>query len=181
MLLEVQLDPVDWYDDCYVIYDYLYKQQFSFSYVRKILLVTNLWGHFLSRRLGQAFERIPVPAGAEKARLLEAYFEKCGHRVNESDPITPDQLQQVKSKIKQDHYDWWYLSVWLGLRPREVDQLKDERYIRFQPGTHGKVILWIYQTKLAAVPPQYRWKLIPIIFFEQEAALARIFHKFCVI
>ncbi len=171
MLLEIQLDPVDWYDDCYLFYDYLNTKKFSFSYIRKILLITNLWGHFLSRRLGQSFVSIPTPTGAEKSRLLESYFEKCGYKSNTSDPITPNQLLAVVTKLKQEHYNWIYLSVWLGLRPREVDQLKDTRYVRLQPSTDGKSILWIYQTKLTAVPPQYRWKLIPIIFSEQEAAL----------
>ena len=146
MLIAVQLDPVDWYDDCYFFYDYLHKQRFSFSYIRKILLITNLWGHFLSRRLGQSFIRIPIPNGAEKARLLDAYFEKCGFRTNESEPLTKENLLYAKSKLKPEHYNWLYLSVWLGLRPREVDQLK-------------------------AVPPQYRWKLIPIIFTEEDVAL----------
>ncbi|OFZ20362.1 MAG: hypothetical protein A2Z20_12640 [Bdellovibrionales bacterium RBG_16_40_8] len=115
--------------------------------------------------------RIPIPNGVEKGRLLNAYFEKCGHRSNESEPILPSQLQKAKSKLKPDHYNWIYLSVWLGLRPREVDQLKNDRFVRLQPGLHKKLILWIYQTKLSAVPPQYRWKLIPIIFTEQETAL----------
>lgn len=171
MLIAVQLDPVDWYDDCYQFYDYLHKQRFSFSYIRKILLITNLWGHFLSRRLGQSFIRIPIPNGTEKARLLDAYFEKCGFRTNESEPLTKENLLHARSKLKPEHYNWLYLSVWLGLRPREVDQLKDARYIRLQPGLNGKTILWIYQTKLPAIPPQYRWKLIPIIFTEQDAAL----------
>ncbi len=90
---------------------------------------------------------------------------------NESDPITPDQLRQAKPKLKKEHYSWLFLSVWLGLRSREIDQLKDGRFVRLQCAVNGKPILWIYQTKLVSVPPQYRWKLIPIIFKEQEAAL----------
>ena len=171
MLIAVQLDPIDWHDDCRMFYDYLHNKKFSFSYIRKILLVTNLWGHFLSRRLGQSFMRIPIPNGVEKGRLLNAYFEKCGYRSNESEPILPARLQKAKPKLKPEHYNWIYLSVWLGLRPREVDQLKNEHFVRLQPGLHKKIILWIYQTKLSAVPPQYRWKLIPIIFSEQEVAI----------
>ena len=93
------------------------------------------------------------------------------YRTNTSDPITPIQLKKAKTKLKTEHYNWLYLSVWLGLRPREVDQLKDERYVRLQPSLNGKIILWIYQTKLSAIAPQYRWKLIPIIFAKQEIAL----------
>ena len=90
MLIEIQFDPVDWRDNTYSFYDYLHKKRFSFSYIKKILLITNLWGHFLSRQLRQSFSPIPIPKGTERTRLLEAYFEKCGHRLNQSDPITPE-------------------------------------------------------------------------------------------
>jgi hypothetical protein len=44
-------------------------------------------------------------------------------------------------------------------------------YVRLPPGLNGKMVLWIYQTKLTSLPPQLRWKLIPIILPEQEVAL----------
>ena len=111
-----------------------------------------------------------------------AYFEKCGRNGNtQSDPITPKQLQKARTHLKIEHYNWLYLSVWLGLRPQEVDQLKDERLVRLQSSVDGKPILWVYQTKLVSVPPRYRWKLIPIVFEEQEMALEIIksgnFHR----
>jgi hypothetical protein len=171
MLVEVPLDPMDWYEEAHLFYDYLCKKRFSFSYIKKILVVTNLWGQFLARRLGQPFIRIPFPSGTEKARVLEAYFEKCGNRLNQSDPVTPEQLERVRTQLKPEQYNWLYLSVWLGLRPQEVDQLKDKRLLRLQCDLDGRPILWIYQTKLVSVPPRYRWKLIPIIFQEQKKAL----------
>ena len=177
MLLEVCLDPIDWHENYHLFYDYFYKKKFSFSYIKKILLVTNLWGQFLARRLGQAFIRIQIPRGTEKARLLEAYFEKCGSPSNQSDPSTPEQLENAKSKLKREQYNWLYLSIWLGLRPQEVDQLKLDHLVRLQRDIHGKLILWVYQTKLVSVSPRYRWKLIPIIFKEQEIALKIIQKK----
>ncbi len=177
MLIEVQLDPVDWYDNYYLFYDYFCKQQYSFSYICKILVTTNLWGHFLSRKLGQSFTKLQIPKGSEKARLLDAYFKKCGQHVKQSDPVTPAQLERVKSKIKKENYNWLYLSVWLGLRPQEIDQLKDEQYVRLQKNIGGAPTLWVYQTKLVSVPPRYRWKLIPIIFKEQKEALKIIRSK----
>ena len=171
MLTEVCLDPIDWYENAPLFYDYFFRKRFSFSYIKKILLVTNFWGQFLARRLGQSFIKIPIPRGSEKSRLLEAYFSKCGTPYNQSDPITPTQLETMKSCLKPEHYNWIYLSVWLGLRPQEVDQLKLDNYVRLQPGFDGTMILWVYQTKLVSVPPRYRWKLIPIIFKEQKLAL----------
>lgn len=171
MLTELQIDPVDWNEDAHLFDDYFQKKSYSFSYIKKILLVTNLWGHFLSRRLGQNFMRIPSPRGTEKARLLDAYFGKRDHRLTPSDPITPRQLAQAKHKFKKEQYNWLYLSVWLGLRPQEVDQLKNPQMVRLQNSTEGTPTLWIYQTKLVSVPHRYRWKLIPIIFKEQKKAL----------
>lgn len=115
-----------------------------------------------------------MPRGCERARLIEAYFEKCGNRLKQSDPIAPEQLFLSKSKLKAEYYNWLHLSVWLGLRPQEVDQLKEEKYVRLQSDVHGNPILWIYQTKLVSVPPRYRWKLIPIIFEEKAEALCII-------
>ena len=167
LLLEVQLDPTDWYDEMYRFYDYFHERKFSLSYIRRILQLANLWGYFLSRRLGQPFVRVPMPRGREKERLLEAYFQKQGRHVCESDPITPEKLESVRSKLNEHHFNWLYLSVWLGLRPMEIDQLHDQSRFRLQKQGENSALLWIYQTKLISVPPRYRWKLIPIVFAGQ--------------
>ena len=87
MLLEIQLVPTDWYDEMFRFYDYFYECKYSLCYIRRILQLTNLWGYYLSRKLGQPFAKVPVPTGKEKERLLEAYFNKRGRHVCESDPI----------------------------------------------------------------------------------------------
>ncbi len=76
IILEVQLEPRDWYDECQKFYDYFFEKKWSFSYARKILSVINLWGFFLSRKLGTPFFSIRTPRGFEKNRLLDAYFQK---------------------------------------------------------------------------------------------------------
>lgn len=114
MLLEIQLDPADWYDEMHRFYDYFHARRFSLSYIRRILQLANLWGYFLSRKLGQPFVKIPVPRGKEKERILSAYFEKQGRHVCESDPITPKQLEQARTKLDKSHYNWLYLSICLA-------------------------------------------------------------------
>lgn len=42
MLLEIQLDPVDWYDEMYRFYDYFHERKYSLSYIRKVLQLANL-------------------------------------------------------------------------------------------------------------------------------------------
>lgn len=174
MLLEIQLDPADWYDEMFRFYDYFHERKYSFSYIRRLLQLANLWGFFLSRKLGQPYMRVPVPRGKEKERLLTAYFEKQGRHVCESDPITPTQLEQVRDKLNEENHNWLYLSVWLGLRPREIDQLHDKDLYRLQKLSENSALLWVYQTKLVSVPPRYRWKLIPLVFAGQANAVAII-------
>lgn len=171
LLLEIQLDPADWYDEMHRFYDYFHERKYSLSYIRRILQLANLWGYFLSRKLGQPFVRVPVPRGKEKERLLAAYFAKQGRHVCESDPITPKQLEQVRTKLSKQHFNWLYLSVWLGLRPMEIDQLHDKSLYRLQKLEGGSALLWVYQTKLISVPPRYRWKLIPMVFEGQVDVL----------
>src|SRR5262249_21227731 len=127
-----------------------------------------------SRKLGKPFMAVPKPRGLEKQRLLDAYFSKRGMVTNQSDPLRPKQLARAKSKLTKEQYNWFYLSVWLGLRPMEIDQIKDSRNVRVQQGLDGTPVVWIYQTKLTAVPPRYRWKLIPLFLKEQRAALSII-------
>jgi len=173
LLLVIKLDPMDWYDEMFRFYDYFYEKKYSFSYIQKLLQLTNLWGYFLSRRMGQMFVKIPMPRGKERERLLEAYFQKKGRHICESDPITPDQLEKIKPQINTPNYNWIYLSVWLGLRPREIDQLHDESLYRLQKTGDSTALLWVYQTKLASVPPRYRWKLIPLVF-EGQTEVSKI-------
>lgn len=171
LLLAMELDPTDWYDEMYRFYDYFYDRKFSYSYVRRLLNLANLWGWFLSRKLGQPFIKIPNPKGRERARLLEAYFSKTGRETKESEPITPEQLEHAKPGLNERNYNWLYLSVWLGLRPLEIDQLHDRNLFRLQKISETSTLLWVFQTKLVAVPPRYRWKLIPLIFEGQADAV----------
>src|SRR6202034_68025 len=89
----------------------------------------------------------------------------------ESEPLLPEKLELTKEKLKTENFNWLYLSVWLGLRPLEVDQLKNPELFRILTDTDNVRILWVYQTKLVSVPHRYRWKLIPLIFDEQKKCL----------
>jgi hypothetical protein len=118
--------------------------------------------------------RLPVPRGKEKEGILQTYFQKQGRHVCASDPITPPQLEGVRSKLKEEHYNWLYLSVWLGLRPMEIDQLHDQSLFRLQKLSENSGLLWVFQTQLVSVPPRYRWKMIPMVFEGQADAMKTI-------
>lgn len=170
VILSSNLDPSEWTDHRHVFYDYFHEKKWSLSYIGKILSLMNSWGFFISRKLGLPFLPVASPRGLEKSRLLDAFFSKS-NQGKQSDPMTPQALEAIKNDIASEHYHWLYLSLWLGLRPHEVDQLKNPSMFKILKTDQGHTILWIYQTKLISIPPRYRWKLIPLIFEEQLEVL----------
>ena len=168
MLLSLKIDPSDWFEDSLAFYDYFYQKHFSLSYLRKILRIMNLWGFFVCKKTGKPFLPVPSPAGHEKKRLLTAYYAYSAKPSRESAPIIPSQLNAIKQTISPSLYNWIYISVWLGLRPLEVDNLKSKDLYTINTADDGTTVLWIYQTKLIGVPPLKRWKPIPLLFKEQK-------------
>lgn len=177
VILHTRADPSDWLDESRQVYHYFWEKGLSLSYLQKIIGVMNLWGYYFCRKMGKPFMPLPYPRGFEKRRLQEAYFKRNATHLRESAPITPKTLEQVRDKINCQNYNWLYLSVWLGLRPIEIDQLKNDQFYKIEQTPDGPHIVWIYQTKLTSRPPWQRWKLIPIIFYEQLECLEIIRSK----
>jgi integrase len=88
-----------------------------------------------------------------------------------SGPISPVALELKKGIIRTELYNWIYLSVWFGLRPKEVDNLHEENFWRVEKLWNGRRVLWVYQTKVIALPEEDRWKPIPILYAQQEEGL----------
>lgn len=76
-----------------------------------------------------------------------------------------------------EQFNWLFISVWLGLRPLEIDNLKDSKMWEVEELPTGTQVLWVFQTKLVALPPIDRWKPIPLIYDEQKFALKMIESK----
>ena len=174
IILEIQLEPSEWYDESHRFYDWFHKRKYSYSYTTKIIGILNLWGFFLSRKQGHPFFSIPKPRGVEKHRLLDAYFSKKGVPCNQSAPITPAQLESAMPLLPAEQFNWLFLSVWFGLRPAEIDRIKNPENVRIMRSLGSAPVLWIYQEKLISVPPRYRWKLLPAFLPEQHQALELI-------
>ena len=168
LLLRLSLDPSDWFDHSPEFYSYFLEKKYSMSYICKILRITNLWGFFITRRLGKPFMPIPRPRGRQRRQLEEAYFQKRNRYRMESDPILPIDLKRVSGKLNVMDFNWLYLSVWLGLRPKEVDQLLNSDMVKYEILSDGTAVIWIFQTKLTSIPPDRRWKPIPLLFQEQK-------------
>lgn len=171
LLCELRIDPEDWADRKESFYDYFSRHQYSPAYVQKLIPILNRWGNFVSRKYKKPFEPLEYPRGIERERIADAYHDKGRAQGNKTSlPLTPEALDSAQSNLKPEHFNWLLLSVYFGLRPSEVDALKDERNWRIED--QGKVrVLFVYQSKLRAISRDKRWKPIPCILREQRDAL----------
>lgn len=170
MIVSIGIEPSDWFYSSYEIYDYFYSKKYSIRYIQSILKIANLWGYFFCKKTGRAFLSVPSPKGYERMRLIDAYYNKAEKLRTASGPLIPENLYTAKGQIKDEQFNWLYLTVWLGLRPQEVDNLKNTELWKIEESGKRRV-LWIFQTKIVALPYDDRWKPIPILFEEQEFAL----------
>jgi hypothetical protein len=172
ILAKVRLEPKDYNFRRAVFFAEFKRLTLSPSYCQKILRLMNAWGYFQARKHGTFFEPIAAPRGVDRERIADAYYdENEGGGV--SDPITPKMLETVKDKIKPEWFNWFYLSVWFGLRPFEVDRLLKPPGARTWSidTVQGVKVLRVYQSKLSSVPRDKRTKVIPCIVPEQLEGL----------
>lgn len=172
MITTIAVDPSEWFTATHQIYDYFVERKMSLRYTCTIIKIANLWGFYFCRKLARPFLPIPIPRGYERQRLVDAHCEKTEGVAHASKAISPTELKKVSGEINLHSFNWIFLSVWFGLRPKEIDALHDSKSWRVEVLPTNRKILWVYQTKIIALPPEDRWKPIPIIFDEQAFALA---------
>lgn len=169
--------PKDWDDNLLRIFKAFTDRQMSPNYVRQVLPLLNSWGHYLAKKENTQFRDLPRMRGKWYKDVAEAFYKKEYKTGNKkSAPLTPSALEKQRSNLLPQHYRWLALSVWFGLRPSEVDQLRKKS----GPSTwwvdefDGAPVLWVYQTKLKGVAPEDRVKNIPAFRAEQQEALRYI-------
>ncbi|MCB0404739.1 MAG: hypothetical protein KDD51_08115 [Bdellovibrionales bacterium] len=172
MIVAVGIEPSEWFCHTHRIYDYFHSEQMSLRYLNSVLRYANLWGFFICRKLGRPFLPVPMPKGYERQRLLDANYSKQKGVSRASKHITPKTLEKAaKLGLNRRNLNWLHLSVWFGLRPKVIDQLRQTEMWRVETLANGREILWVFQTKIVALPPEDRWKPIPILFEEQRFGL----------
>jgi hypothetical protein len=171
MVAGIGIEASDWFLFQHEIYDYFATKQYSVRYVHAILRFANLWGFYICKKLAKPFLPIPIPRGFERQRLISSYYEKANKVRRPSKPLDPAMLSRVVTRINRPNYNWLHLSVWFGLRPKEIDSLHDKKMWFVEVLGNGRAVLWVFQTKIIALPPEDRWKPIPILYPEQERAL----------
>lgn len=175
LIITVQLSPTDYYTNKERIFNYLQKHKFSLDYAKKLLRILNLFGARVcsyQRQFYQPVGRIPA---ATAQRIRDAYLDS-DKTTGPSEPLTPQMLEKLKDQLPEEQYRWLYLTVWFGLRPREVDLLTDKKFgCKISNDKQLKVkILSVYQPKLASVARENRWKHIPVFLPQQQTALSYI-------
>lgn len=174
MITELKLTPEDWFEESIRFYNLFAKHKFSPNYVQKLLRIINAWGAFKCRKQKKFFQPIPSPRGYEQQRITDHFYDKTPTgRGMESEPLTPEMLEASRSKLLEANYQWLYISVWVGLRPKEIDSLKEKSLNSWKVETdkHGTKILSVHQSKLTGVSREKRWKYIPLVYKEQLKAL----------
>ncbi|MDR3606239.1 MAG: hypothetical protein P4M08_02535 [Oligoflexia bacterium] len=177
LIIHVKVEPSEWFCNHYQIYDYFFEKKLSLSYTNKMIAMMNLWGFLICKKIDEPFLPVPRPRGYERQRLVDNYYQGREGRKGASRPLSPETLNQAKGKMPTRQFSWLFISVWLGLRPQEIDNLKDPNLWRIEVLPTGTKILWIFQTKLVALPPSDRWKPIPLLYDEQKFAIRMIESK----
>ncbi len=163
IIRDLRLDPQDFSKKQDEIYGYFISKHHSSDYSKKLIRVFNLWGDFVSEFRNQPYRGIKNPRGNKKSKIDDSYIESDKFR-GESLPLTPEHLN--KGGWDPLHLNWLSVSVWFGLRPVEIDNLKKASMLRVSVLT-GVQVLWVYQSKLTSIDREKRWKAIPCIFPEQ--------------
>lgn len=171
LIKEVNIPPEDWKRRSQVIYTYFEKQHLSPDYAKKIIRVMNLWGEFYSAKTKIAYQRLICPSGFAAGRILRAY-RKHLKRDKASEGLTPVLLNKIGTSLVAKQHHWLHISLWLGLRPQELRNLRKGREYNYfyHDKASGVDVLNILQTKLINLPEEDQWKSIPIIYPQQKIA-----------
>ncbi len=167
-IVALKVTPEYWALNPNLIYNEITKQPKSIDWAGRILRMLNKWGYTycVSRKLAwQPIEKLPerylakLHDDAERAELGQT-----------SRPITFEELNGLKGKLKEEHWAWTNLAFWFGLRPQEVDQLKE----RSDKWSIEGFVLKIWQPKLRKVKAIRRYKYIPAQLDIQKHWLERL-------
>lgn len=174
-IISIQLNPTQFFANKEKVFLYFKRKQYSLDYAKKLLRMLNLFGDFVCRYQGQYYQPINKIPQNEAQRIRDAYLD-ADKSTGPSEPLTPEHLEKIRQHLPDEQYRWLYLTVWLGLRPREVDLLTDKKFgCKVEHDKKlGVKVLRVYQPKLLSVARELRWKLIPLFLTEQQKVLQYI-------
>jgi hypothetical protein len=170
MIAALELPQDQWWMHRRRFYSYLAKQSTAPHYATKILRTLNMWGVYIAQKTHSSYVSVPFPLGSDREMIREAYADS-DKRKKVSEPITPAMLEKAAPNLPIAQYRWLFVSIWFGLRSKEVDTLKATCKI---DRSGDLPVLAVYQSKLSNLPRDQRYKYIPCVYPEQEKALEYI-------
>lgn len=172
---QLEIDPKSFYDERKKFFNFYRQQKWAPDYIKKLNSILNLWGAFCAKKNNSFFQPIPKLSASEVERISNIREDIEGRKTT-ADPLKWTDLRNKKSTFEEngllEHWNWLFIGLFFGLRPKEVDSLHDKKHWRVEKDKENDVdILMVYQTKLSSLPKDKRWKPIPIFFDEQKKAL----------
>lgn len=171
IILELKIEPFYFYQRSNKFYEYFIREGASPSYAYKVIRILDDWGRFMCFKLGQSYRPIPKPRGPRLSKLRESYYSKKDFKRRDSMPLCPYELESKRDAMRRENYEALFIAVWFGLRPMELTRLKEEGNHKISTDENGQRYLEVYQHKLVSRHPEDRWKIIPVLFKEQEKAI----------
>ena len=172
-LTKVNIDEVGVYPES--IYAYAIKNQMSPGYLTHLIHQINSLQKFFHIHYGKKFIKLECPSGKYKHMVQES-FDTSGNR-HECDPLTLELLGEIKPKLRKKTWNFFFITLWLGLRPSELLTTKTDPESFKVMMIDDKVVLKIYQNKLHQLKKDDRWKYIPILELQQKEALKLLQQK----
>jgi len=175
MVLNLKLQPSQFEKNKDLIFKYFIKMKITSGYSRKLIGLLNSWGSFVSEKELSYFAPIKKLPTRVSAQIDDSQRTKRGKNTElgvrtVSNPLVSSFLNSKKDELDPKVFNYLLLSIWFGLRPSEIDSLKDQKTWQIIE-YNGISVLKIYQSKLIGVKEEDRWKLIPCILEEQLKCL----------
>jgi len=178
IISNINISPSEYYNERNKFYFYYNQKKWSPAYIKELTSLINRFGEYCCRQDKLFFKELPQLSNVMKEKLNEAREEQGGFRtVSEALTVKMliDKKHQFETEGLQLQYNFMFIALWFGLRPKELDSLKDTKNYKIEYDNHNKVnVLHVYQSKLTSLQKAKRWKPIPIMFKEQEEALELI-------
>ncbi|RZJ50618.1 MAG: hypothetical protein EOO19_02755 [Chryseobacterium sp.] len=176
LILELQLPVEEYVENKNRIYAWFVREDISLEYASKLIGLLNRWCKLNCKREGKFYDPVPAPKGHSRQKIADNYFAAETYR-GESNPLTPALLDQTRSSLTEEQYNWLYISIWFGLRPQEINSLrvKNTRNWKIEYDRRLAVrVLSVDQPKLTSIEMKKRMKQIPCWTEEQIQALKMI-------
>ncbi|MEK2690749.1 hypothetical protein [Bdellovibrio sp. GT3] len=171
MITHLALDPKDFCAKKDKFYKYYSDKAWGKDYIKKLTWMVNLWLNFYAMKTSSYIVPLP-PTPQATLKSINRKRSKLIGKKKAADPIKWDDLKNKKSTFENEdllfHWNWMFIGLWFGLRPKEIDRLKDSSTWKIERDNDHKVdVLWIFQEK-PLLDDELCWKPIPITFDEQK-------------